>query len=424
MKKALVFCGGGAKGSYEAGVWQYLNERGLKFDIVTGTSIGALNAAMYAQDTFDKDLEVWNTITLDKIMKDAFKYDEKVSLKYTLKQKQNLMGFLGSYFTKLGGDISPFYELVDKYIIPEKIINSNVLCGIITTKFPQFSGKEVLLNELSPKLLKKYLIASASAFPIFQVCKIGKESYIDGGYADNLPINYAIELGASEIVAIDLSPNITHKEFLNKEYVKYIYPRWSLCGFLKFDKETIEKNFKLGYIDAKKAYGEYLGFRYAFNKFDLDKDYKSYMLEISKVLYYASKNKIMTADKKPLETSVYQTLESAAQDKMTSKEYYIRMAEIAAEIVNMDHYEVYDFNTFISSIKNEVLMIVISKKEITSYENLKTINGKRNHISKMEQKQLLKMALSKGLDILDLAILASARPKVFVAYMLLREYYE
>ena len=84
MKKALVFCGGGAKGSYEAGVWQYLNERGLKFDIVTGTSIGALNAAMYAQDTFDKDLEVWNTITLDKIMKDAFKYDEKVSLKYSL----------------------------------------------------------------------------------------------------------------------------------------------------------------------------------------------------------------------------------------------------------------------------------------------------------------------------------------------------
>ncbi len=424
MKKALVFCGGGAKGSYEAGVWQYLNEKGLKFDIVTGTSIGALNAAMYAQDTFDLDLEVWNTITLDKIMKDAFKYDEKVSLKYTLKQKQNLMGFLGSYFTKLGGDISPFYDLVDKYIFPEKIIKSNVLCGIITTKFPQFTGKEVLLNELSPTALKKYLIASASAFPIFQVCKIGKESYIDGGYIDNLPINYAIELGADEIVAIDLSPSVTHKEFLNKEYVKYIYPRWALCGFLKFDKDIITKNYKLGYMDAKKAYNEYSGFRYTFNLFDLDKNYNSYMLKIAKILYYAIKNKITPVNKQSLETYLYHTLESPCQGIITNKDYYIRMVELAAEITNMDHYEVYDILDFIKQIKNEIDMVVVSKNTISYYEKLKTVNGKRNYLSKMDNKQLLKMCLTKGLNIIDMAILATCKAKVLLAYLVLEEYYE
>ncbi|MCR5705842.1 MAG: patatin-like phospholipase family protein, partial [Acholeplasmatales bacterium] len=201
MKRGLVFCGGGAKGSYEAGVWKYLDEKGIKFDIVTGTSIGALNAAMYAQHTFDLDMEVWDTVTLDKIMKDAFKYDENVSLKYSLKQKDNLIGFLGSYIKKFGGDVSPFYELMDKYIFPEKIVSSDVTCGIVVTKFPSFQGVEIVLNKLKPELVNKYLVATASAFPILQVCKIGRNSYIDGGYYDNMPVNFAIELGAEDIVA-------------------------------------------------------------------------------------------------------------------------------------------------------------------------------------------------------------------------------
>ena len=64
MKKGLVFCGGGAKGSYEAGVWKYLDEHGIKFDIVTGTSIGGLNAAMYAQHDFDRDIELGDSLQI------------------------------------------------------------------------------------------------------------------------------------------------------------------------------------------------------------------------------------------------------------------------------------------------------------------------------------------------------------------------
>ena len=41
-KKALVLCGGGAKGGYHVGVWNALNEIGYKPDIITGTSVGAL----------------------------------------------------------------------------------------------------------------------------------------------------------------------------------------------------------------------------------------------------------------------------------------------------------------------------------------------------------------------------------------------
>mgnify|MGYP003351391504 CR=1 FL=1 len=46
-KKAIVLSGGGAKGAYEAGVLKYIIENwGFQFDIVVGTSAGALNSFM------------------------------------------------------------------------------------------------------------------------------------------------------------------------------------------------------------------------------------------------------------------------------------------------------------------------------------------------------------------------------------------
>ena len=66
-KKALVLGGGGAKGSYQMGVWQAIRELGLKFDIIVGTSIGALNGAMMTQDDFETADQLWNTIEYEKI---------------------------------------------------------------------------------------------------------------------------------------------------------------------------------------------------------------------------------------------------------------------------------------------------------------------------------------------------------------------
>ena len=48
-KRALTLCGGGAKGAYEIGAVRALYELGETFDIITGTSIGALTGAMLVQ---------------------------------------------------------------------------------------------------------------------------------------------------------------------------------------------------------------------------------------------------------------------------------------------------------------------------------------------------------------------------------------
>ena len=420
MKRALVFCGGGAKGSYEAGVWKYLDEQNQKFDIVTGTSIGALNAAMYAQHSYDRDVELWGKITLDMIMKDAFKYDENVSLKYSLKQKENLIGFLGSYIKGFGGNIEPFYDLVDEYIVPEKIIKSDVICGIVITKFPSFQGVEIVLNDKTPEMIKKYLIATASAFPIFQVCRIDKESYIDGGYYDNMPINFAIELGAEEIVCVDLSANITHKEFLNKSFINYIYPKWPLGGFLKFDREIIENNFKLGYIDAKKAFGELIGFKYAFNKTEDSSASRKFIINIVKVINYMNKNKIKSNVKPEIEGDIFHILEQSTSRPLTDFEYYLRAVEIAGEFMQLNHYKVYDLNDFIALINDALNEAEFDTNLFEGFNRLKNINKKKDFVSRIASKSLLKYVLSKDLTVENLAILAASKPKVFIIYMLIR----
>lgn len=50
MKRALVLAGGGAKGAFEVGAaYQLIKERRLWFDVITGVSIGAINASMLGQ---------------------------------------------------------------------------------------------------------------------------------------------------------------------------------------------------------------------------------------------------------------------------------------------------------------------------------------------------------------------------------------
>ena len=66
----LVFAGGGGKGSYEIGVWKYLHEIGIDqyIRVVSGTSVGALNAALFVGSSYEVAEELWLNISQDKIL--------------------------------------------------------------------------------------------------------------------------------------------------------------------------------------------------------------------------------------------------------------------------------------------------------------------------------------------------------------------
>ena len=72
MKYGLVLSGGGSKGAYESGCMKALQELGYHFDIVTGTSIGALNGLLVAQEDYQKLYELWGYFIIRKGFKASY----------------------------------------------------------------------------------------------------------------------------------------------------------------------------------------------------------------------------------------------------------------------------------------------------------------------------------------------------------------
>ena len=74
-KLAFVLSGGGAKGGYEIGFLKAINELSIHPDIVTGTSIGALNGCLIAQQDDQIAYDLWKNLTVDQVVIDGFSTD-------------------------------------------------------------------------------------------------------------------------------------------------------------------------------------------------------------------------------------------------------------------------------------------------------------------------------------------------------------
>lgn len=67
MDIGLVLEGGGGKGAYQIGVWQALRELGIEdhIRVIAGTSVGALNAALFLQGDLRRAKDLWFQISHD-----------------------------------------------------------------------------------------------------------------------------------------------------------------------------------------------------------------------------------------------------------------------------------------------------------------------------------------------------------------------
>ena len=272
MKRAIVLSGGGSKGAYQIGVWRALKKLNITYDIVTGTSVGALNAALMVQKDYMRGLWLWYNISFHKI------FDEKIEGNCHTKDFKNKM--VHTYLNAvLGGGMSVerLEHTVEKALNVKKIYKSPIDLGIVTVKTSHLKPMLLMKKDIPPSQLKDYLIASASCFPAFQKKKIGTEHYIDGGLYDNLPINLAISMGASEVIAVDLKEIGFKKQVKNSDIpITYISPHNDIGSFLIFDKQIARRCIRFGYNDAMKVYGKLEGNKFTFQKGELEKRYQKY----------------------------------------------------------------------------------------------------------------------------------------------------
>ena len=250
-KTALVLGGGGSRGAYEIGVWQALRELGVRIDIVTGASVGAINGAMIAQDAFDPAVSLWREIDTSKV----FDIDIK------------------DIIVNTGIGTSKLKDMLLEHIDEAAVRKSAMEYGLVTLELPSMTPKFLMKEQIPKGMLIDYILASSALFPAMKTYEINSMKYIDGGYADNLPVGMAVDHGATHVVAVDLEVVgvIQKKRFNDADFLRIIQCPWDLGHMLIFDRNNSKKILRLGYLDTLKAFHVYEGGHFCFVKGDFDR---------------------------------------------------------------------------------------------------------------------------------------------------------
>ena len=114
MRRAIALGGGGTKGAYEAGVWKALKEMDIEYEIVTGTSIGAVNGALMVVREYERACEIWNTIEMENVIADGVNLT--TTMEGMFNQREAIGPFLKKYVKNKGADVSPFLEFIDNLV--------------------------------------------------------------------------------------------------------------------------------------------------------------------------------------------------------------------------------------------------------------------------------------------------------------------
>lgn len=386
MKKALVLGGGGAKGSYEVGAINALHDLAIEYNIVTGTSIGSLNGFFASTKDLKTLNHVWENISKDQVLKEI--KVEDVSLKISslnkLVKKNRIKADENEQI--------PLKNLIDQYVDEEKIRQSNIEFGLVCVSFPSLKPLELSIKEIPQGKLADFLLASCTIFPIFPMCEIEEKLHIDGGYHDNVPIDLAINMGAFEIIAIDVFKRPAHIDYLQSPFVKYINPSWDLSPILSFKSEFIEENKILGYNDTLKEFGKALGFRYTF-EIDSEKGLEKFSQVFSnKLLKFEANvftNRILV--RKLIPHPLTKAIREHTDKTLTKTEFFIRALENCMECLDIKPFEIYNIHQM-----NEKIIKSFLDRE--SYEYIELFKKIKNTAFKVDKHYLIGCILYKLLE--------------------------
>jgi len=196
MKKSLAFVlgGGGARGAMQVGALRALLEAGLRPDLLVGTSIGAANAAGLALWGLDatglQRLEqVYEKIASTGIM------DPQLALFIltSLSKRPNL---------RSSRRIREF--LVSEGLTPELRFNQFHDVRLAMVGADLHTGEPVIYGRDPEQSVLDGVMASTAIPPWFAPVDLNGRCIVDGGAVSNLPIEAAVELGATTIIALDL----------------------------------------------------------------------------------------------------------------------------------------------------------------------------------------------------------------------------
>lgn len=355
--KAIVLSGGGSKGSYQIGVWRALRKLHIRYDIVTGTSVGALNGALMVQNKFHKAIKLWSKINMQLLFGDEATNSTKI--------KDVLNMYRINFFKNGGMDVKILEDVIDKYIDKDTFYNSKIDFGLVAVNLSGKKAVQMKKKDIPKDKLTDYLMASASCYPAFQKKDIDGNKFIDGGIFDNMPINLAIDLGADSIIAVDLcAPGIKARPKKHVDTIT-IKPNNKLTNFLNFYEEGSIRNIKFGYNDTMKVFGKYKGYKYTFKKKNIDEAISEYHK-----LFIHNLNQILNSEKliKLIDVNLIDT-----------EKLIIKTAEEIGLLLEFDETKIYKFRKFNKKLLKEFKKNKVNSKKISTIKELYEMMLKKDY---------------------------------------------
>ena len=217
MKIGLALGGGGARSLCQIGIIKVFEREGIKFDIITGVSMGSLIGSVYA---FTQDSEILEEHFLRFISDNKVK---KIENFFTRHRKRG-------FFKRIQDGIKDLYLLFSDSFRTgifkgEEILegirihfeggevyfeNSKIPLGVIAVEYK--TGKVVIFNK--GKLIPT-VVASCAIPGLITPVEINGKKYIDGGVASTVPVISNYILGGEIVICVENESSLSKTQPLN-----------------------------------------------------------------------------------------------------------------------------------------------------------------------------------------------------------------
>lgn len=243
---ALALCGGGGKGSFQIGAWKALEEHGIMQNVkaISGSSVGALNAVLFALGDFKNAKHIWYKINNEVLLSPDTTDSSGIF------SRQGLINIL-------------------KEVPLDKIRNSPISVYITVQNLDSGGIEYIHLNELNVHDITKVLLASSAIPVLYDVVKYNSNNYIDGGIIEygNTPIEPLYKIGFRDIYVLSLDHSFNlfniQKDLQTKINAMQYFPGCKFTtiqplkdlgglidGTLNFSQTAIRTRMVMGYSDA------------------------------------------------------------------------------------------------------------------------------------------------------------------------------
>jgi NTE family protein len=193
----LVLQGGGALGAYQAGVYQALDEAGLRPDWVIGTSIGAINASLIAgnppERRLDRLREFWRRVEHSALPMFGNQFANFMTMARGVGGffAPNPLAFMSSHWP-LGADNAGYYRTAPLRETLKDLVDFNLInrggCRLTVGAANVRTAKMHYFDSRDRPLDVRHVMASGALPPAFPPIRIDDELYWDGGILSNTPV--------------------------------------------------------------------------------------------------------------------------------------------------------------------------------------------------------------------------------------------